>query len=341
MTTRFILRAIGILIIIALALTLAIAHGHVTGLQRRRPAPAVLEKIRIAVHSPESDALLYLAKSRGLLEAYGIEATFETCANESEALQAVVDGSAQLATLSDFSFARAAIVTRNLSVLATIARADISQLVARRDHGIVTTSDLKGRRIGVTRKGIGEFLLSRFLAFHDLRLDDVQLLDTPAAEMMTALEDGRIDAAFTWEPHIFEIRSRLGLKAVSWPNTSAEEIYVLLVGQSPWVQEHHVPLGGLLSALVEAEVNLEAEPPVAKASIAAQLGFGRDYIDAVWRRHHYEVTLPQALLLALEDEARWSMRQMPELAGRMPNFLRAIAREPMENVHPESITIIR
>ena len=47
-----------------------------------------------------------------------------------------------------------------LSILATIARADISQLIARRDRGIVTTSDLKGRRIGVTRTSVGEFLLS-------------------------------------------------------------------------------------------------------------------------------------------------------------------------------------
>lgn len=81
-------------------------------------------------------------------------------------------------------------------------------LIASKNSGINQLSDLKGKRIAGVKKGSGMDVLLRGLVLQrqaKLTPDkDVQIVDMPAGNMLAALNQGVVNAAFTWEPFISE-----------------------------------------------------------------------------------------------------------------------------------------
>lgn len=81
-------------------------------------------------------------------------------------------------------------------------------LITGSDSGINQLSDLKGKRLAGLKKGSGMDVLLRGLVLEDRAKltpgDDVQLVDMPAGNMLAALNQGVVNAAFTWEPFVSE-----------------------------------------------------------------------------------------------------------------------------------------
>ncbi len=81
-------------------------------------------------------------------------------------------------------------------------------LITSNNSGINQLSDLKGKRIAGVKKGSGMDVLLRGLVLQrqaKLTPDkDVQIVDMPAGNMLAALNQGVVNAAFTWEPFVSE-----------------------------------------------------------------------------------------------------------------------------------------
>ena len=60
----------------------------------------------------------------------------------------------------------------------------------------------------------------------------------------------------------------------------------------------------------------------------------------LWPTFQFSVTLDQSLLLTLEDETRWAIKN--KLTGRtnIPNYLYHIYLDALHAVTPEAVTII-
>ena len=81
-----------------------------------------------------------------------------------------------------------------------------------KDRGILQPGDLKGKKIGVARATIAEFYLGQFLSFHNLAWQDVEVVNLNPGDLMEALVNGKVEAVMTWEPYIYEIKKRQGIK---------------------------------------------------------------------------------------------------------------------------------
>ena len=73
-------------------------------------------------------------------------------------------------------------------------------LVVRRDSGIETPGDLKGKRIGYFAGSSAHYGLIMTLRQHGISRDQVNLLDMPPEEQLVALMNKDLDAAMVWEP---------------------------------------------------------------------------------------------------------------------------------------------
>ena len=102
----------------------------------------------------------------------------------------------------------------NISVIGCIDKYQIAYLVGRKDHGIRDVSDLKGKKIGLTRGGTQEFYLGRFLDLHDISLQDITLVNLPSSQYVQALTNGSVDALVTSSNNIDLIKERLGSNVV-------------------------------------------------------------------------------------------------------------------------------
>jgi NitT/TauT family transport system substrate-binding protein len=63
-------------------------------------------------------------------------------------------------------------------------------------------------------------------------------------------------------------------------------------------------------------------------------------MDTVWPQNRFGLSLDQSLVLAMEDEARWTIANNMTNATAMPDFGKYIYTESLAKVRPGSINII-
>jgi len=65
------------------------------------------------------------------------------------------------------------------------------------------------------------------------------------------------------------------------------------------------------------------------------------YMATVWQQNQFSLTLDQSLVLAMEDEARWMIRNNLTNATAIPDFRNFLYTDGLDTVKPGSVKIIR
>jgi len=104
------------------------------------------------------------------------------------------------------------------------------------------------------------------------------------------------------------------------------------------VAEFH--LGRFLKALVEAEGYVIRNPTEAKAIVQTRQNLDAAYMETIWSQNQYGLTLDQSLIVAMEDEARWMIKNNLTDERQVPNFLDYIYEDALKAVKPEAVNII-
>ncbi len=268
------------------------------GQQKPQPEGAV-EKITLAAATVDPGSLVYIAKERGYFKDNGLEITIKKYEAGKLAADALLAGKADVATSSGFVFVSDSFDNPDLKIFGTIATSQNCKLISHKDHGIEKPEDLKGKRIGITRKSSGEFYLGRFLTFYGLSFSDVEIVDLKPTEIAEALIKGDLDAALTWEPHIYNIQKKLGESATVWPGQSGQDNYFLLITKEDWLKGHASTARRLLKAFIQAEQFVSNYEQKAKDIIKNKFGYTSEYVDYYWAKLDYTVRFPQALLLTM------------------------------------------
>src|SRR3989344_1857495 len=90
-----------------------------------------------------------------------------------------------------------------------IAEHKETKAIARKDRGIKTPGDLRGKKIGTLPGTNSDYFMFVFLDSYGIKPKDIQIISMPPTEMVSALVNGDIDAFFAWEPHIFFAKKEL------------------------------------------------------------------------------------------------------------------------------------
>jgi NitT/TauT family transport system substrate-binding protein len=225
--------------------------------------------------------------------------------------------------------------------LATIDKSMIFFIIARADRGIKTVADLKGKRVGVPRQTIMEFYLGRMLELNGLRMKQVTMVDSKASDPAGTIIGGEVDAVVTWEPYVTQIRKQMGSGVIIWPVQSGQVSFWSTVSTPGWINGHANLVRQFLKSLAQAEVYIPRHLNEAKAIIKKRLKYDDAYIAAIWAEHEFSLSLDQSLITAMEDEARWMIKNNLTKEKQVPDFLNYIYVEGLEAVKPDAVNIIR
>jgi taurine transport system substrate-binding protein len=73
-------------------------------------------------------------------------------------------------------------------------------LIAKKDAGIASIADLKGKRVAVPVGSTAHFSLMGALANAGIAESDITIINLPADQIAAAWDGGQVDAAWIWEP---------------------------------------------------------------------------------------------------------------------------------------------
>ncbi len=308
----------------------------------RAPASAAAETIVIATNTEYMGACSVLAaQDQRYFAAHGLAVRVLPFVSGKEALNAVLEGRADIATAADIAVMFAAMDRAPIQVLSTIFRTEHDHgLVARRDRGIEKPADLKGKRIGLTLSTSGHFTLDVYLNRQRLAAQDVQLVNYPPDRLQAAIVSGEVDAVSTWEPHLDAIAARLGANAQRFSGAEVYDSIYNLIAQSRYVRLHPDTVQHLLRALDDGSRYCQSHPAEASAFLHALAPERRAALLQSWRSQHFGLELDQGLLLALEDQARWAVKARLSARQDIPNFLDYIYMDGLSAIRPYDVSII-
>jgi NitT/TauT family transport system substrate-binding protein len=228
-----------------------------------------------------------------------------------------------------------------VSIVATIATVERDPgIIGRKDKGVLTLANLNGKRIGVTLGTSGHFVLDAFLIRQKLSTDDVTLRDLQPEELADALVKGDVDAVATWEPYLGALRTQLGANGTTFYSEGIYELPFTIAGRRDYVVSHPETIKKLLRALIRAERFCQDEPDAARQIIAGAINVSLENLREVWPTYRLNVALHQSLLLTLEDETRWAIKNQLTASSDLPNYLNYLYLDGLRAVKPESVTVI-
>ena len=285
--------------------------------------------------------LVFIAHLKGYFAHEGLHITLQPYTTGKDALDAALEGRAALATVADIPIMFAVMKGHPLSIVATISTVEKDPgVIGRKDKGILTPADLNGKRIGVTLGTSGHFMLDALLIRQKLSTDDVTLHDLQPQELANALLQGDVDAVATWEPYLGALRTQLGANGMIFYSEGIYELPFNIAGRRDYVGSHPEMIQKLVRALVRAERLCRDEPDAARQIIASAINVSRENLQEVWPSYRFNVTLDQSLLLTLEDETRWAIKNALTDRTTIPNYLDHFYLDALEAVMPAAVTVI-
>jgi NitT/TauT family transport system substrate-binding protein len=279
-------------------------HLLVAGSAALLAAPSLLraqalEKPRLTIAVGGKNLLYYLpltvAEQLGYFKAEGLDATIVDFAGGTQALRALIGGSADV-TSGAFEH------TVNMQVKGQRLRAFVLQgrapqivlgINPKTMAGYKTPADLKGRKVGVTAPGSStNVMLNFFLAKAGLKPTDVSIIGVGASQgAVAAMRSGQIDALSNLDPVISVLQRSGDLKVISDTRKLAEADKVFggpmpaacLYAPQAFIDKNPATVQALTNAIVRADKWIQSAGPgeiIQAVPESYLLGDRAIYIDA-------------------------------------------------------------
>lgn len=337
-------RTVGLYWLAGLLVTVTLIAAFYIWLMQSSPSVAKLplEQIVIATNTEYvGTCSIVAAREQGYFAREGILVLIQSHSSGKAAMEAVLQGRANLGTVADIPVMFAGFDQKPVSVLATIFKTEKDHgIVGRKDRGILEPASLKGKRIGVTLSTSGHFTLSAFLNRQKLSAKDVTMVNYQPEEFADALVRGDVDAVASWEPFLNTMMGRLGSNGVAFYGKDVYESLYNVVAMRSYIAAHPDIVKKLLRALDLGSRFCNEKPEEARQLMSAVKKTDAKSADGSWASYRFEVGLDQGLLLALEDQARWAIKNKLTNKTVVPNYLDYIYLDGMESVKPAAVTII-
>jgi NitT/TauT family transport system substrate-binding protein len=328
----------GLIILLIIILLAVIAGAYFLN---RSPPPPPLEPLTIAIGTPEPSLLTLIAEDQGYFKKYGLNVTIREYPSGASAMKELLNGNADLASAAEFVGVANSFQHQDLRIITTTAKIDNVFLISRNDRGISKPSDLKGKTIAVTKGTVSEFLLGRYLTLNGMDIHTITVLYLAPADIIKSVVNGDADAAVIWDPYASRIEEQLGRNGTTWNAQSGQLYYWVTYTRADVIRDRPEMARKYLRALDDAETFLSAHPVEVKEIARRRLNLTEDSSDRFWKEYRFALSLDQGLILSMEDEARWMAQQNMTGGRAQPSYLDMMYQDPMREISPSAVTIIR
>ena len=288
-------------------------------------------------------ATVWVAEKLGYFKEVGLNLTIREFDSGRNALESMLkDKTINMATVAQTPIVFNSFNKEDYVIIATMAHSiDDVKVLARKDHGIKTAKDLKGKKMGATLRSTGHYFLEGFLSNHDMNLKDIKLYDVNAAKLKDKLISGELDAITSWEPHIYNTKKVLDeskLTLLVSPIPFRKDFFFTVNKSYAENNKEHVTR--FLKAVLKAEKYINENPAEAQKITAEKIDADPIIVKNIWDAFIFEITLEQSILIGLEDEAQWAI-DIGHTKKTAPNYLDFIHYQNLQSLNPEAVNIIR
>ena len=301
---------------------------------------APLEKVRVASVPAIVEAPTHIAYHNKYFEDEGLDVSLKINPDGKTSLEQLLNGEADIITVTGTPVVYSSLKGNTFYILANIDHSLIHFVVARKDRGIKTISDLKGKKVAVMLGTSGQFFMDSLLTLNKIKKTDLEIINLNAPAQVKSFTAGEVDAIFSWTPFPQQALQQLGEKATLLPSDLVRPCSWVVVARKTYVDNNPEVAKKVLKALLRA-VDYIAQNREQASKIHTQVGGAQSpELSELFKTMTFNVSLNHSLLLDLENQARWILKNGYSDAKKVPNYLDYFFADAMKAVRPEATNLI-
>jgi len=295
--------------------------------------------VTIAVSKTPLSTPFYVAKSINAFDDTCVKVKYSNVMGGQVAFEKVMNGEADFGTSSDSVIAFQSLTKQSFVTHAMFVQSDNDvKLITRSSDKIKSTSDLKGKKIGVTKGTASEYMLSTLLAIEGLTTADVQLHHYKPAQLIEGFNNDEVDAIVPWEPYAFQASQSLDNKIKIHDTKGLNTLSFNLISKtadSQLVEKATCVIQGLHTAIDY----IASHPKKSKKIVIDALNLTPEFIDWVWPDYIFKLGLNPSLILNIQSQAIWVMETHMREYKEVPNSATFIDSRALLQVEARAVSI--
>jgi NitT/TauT family transport system substrate-binding protein len=272
--------------------------------------PRAEGEIRVGLLAAGGADLVALASAQKLFDSEGLKVKLMPFERGRGAVEKLAVGGVDFVTAGEMPIAAEALGRRGLAVLATISRSDPKVFVlARKDKGIASPPDLKGKKIGADLRFDSLYVVHLFLARQKIADGDVTITEIMPKQFGGALNRGEVDAAADGlpeeHPFLRKVKESATTDLVEMDEPSGYHHFINVVASRTYVTQHPDTAKRVVKALLAAAELAKSKKDDSIRAVAEARSVEGKIIAERWGRITFDVTLDASLVAEMDDEAKW------------------------------------
>ncbi|MBI4439695.1 NrtA/SsuA/CpmA family ABC transporter substrate-binding protein [Candidatus Woesearchaeota archaeon] len=281
-----------------------------------------------------------IADKKGFFAKEGLDIEVKPFTSGKLAFDALLGGSADFATVAETPLVYASLNGQEFYIIATMTYSNSNtKIIVRKDHGILSPQDLKGKKVATFIGSNAEFFMSEFLTRNGLSTNDVKIVNLRPPEMPTALINGDIDAFFAWEPHVYNAKKELGDNAEIYRGDFYTETFNIVV-RKDFAEANPKTIEKFIMALLDSEEFIQNNRDASVKIVADYLTVDSAVLENIWQGFSFKIVLDTFLLDSLNNQAEWAIKNDKVPAeSKIPNYTDFVYKSALMRINNEAVTI--
>ncbi len=240
-----------------------------------------------------------VAEKQGWFAEEHITPNIQTFSYGVDTIDAILAGKTDFGVVLDFALLTR-MVTKQLVILATIIEPESGWHKLAVKEGISGPQDLRGKRLGVAKGTLQEFVSIKYLQVNGVPEDSVEFLSFASLfEIVAALKSGKVDAAWVWAQGTDEVKATQGLKILVDDSAAKAQSYGFLVVGKSYLENNRAGVEATVSVLKKTTDWIVGNIGEASKIVATDVGAPEDRILTEMEREHWSLSFEKKHLDAL------------------------------------------
>jgi len=302
-----------------------------------------MKKVRLGLSLQPSNTLVIIAHEKGFFKKHGLDIEVQEFPSGKKAIvNGLLKGEVDIVgSTTGVPFVLSLFEHNDITAVASVfAATNVNRIIARKDRGIKSPTDLINKKIGTQKASAVHYFLNLVLLKYDIDINDNEVIYLNAADLPQALYEGKIDAFSMREPYISQAKELLKENAVVFEEPGVYRQIENIVTTKQYIQNNSQIIVSFLRGVYDSKKFIDKHPDLGKEIIADKFNISLSSVEAFWSSSDFSISLSQSSLIMMENIARWALLNKLVMSNKMPNLLNNLYFDALHAINPNAVTVI-
>jgi NitT/TauT family transport system substrate-binding protein len=297
-------------------------------------------RIVIGISPSLTATLNIIAKQQGYFTQQGVDAEIRLIESGSKAVAMMLNDEIDISESTVFAMVSNSFKRRDFKIYTQVSiSGNDNMIIARKDKGIRTINDLKGKKVGVLKGAFPQYVLDLMLLNAGVDSNKIHLVLEENDRLFQMISSGELDAVCFYGGWIDKAKNSLKDNALLFHDEKLVRVTVVHAGKTKTFERDPELYSRILKAYIGAEEYVKKNPDAALKTVAEYLKLDMSNAQKIWKPKMIHVALEQSLVKDMENLAQWQIDTGLQNSSKIPNYLDFIHFRNLMEVDSKRISI--